>query len=116
MGWPRPTSATGLNVAAPHQEGRLPALSSLASQTYVSLPISSAIAGETCSVTGRETASAKGHETEQPLAPGVRPTADDVEWLERVREAIEEGFRRRGAVGRDLAERLAVHRGQLHNV
>ncbi len=49
-----------------------------------------------------------------PLAPGVRPTADDVEWLERVREAVEVGFEAEALSVETLAGELAIHRGQLH--
>ncbi len=49
-----------------------------------------------------------------PLALGVRPTAGDVEWLERVHEAIEAGFEEETLSVETLAVRLAVHRSRLH--
>ncbi len=49
-----------------------------------------------------------------PLAPGVHPTADDVKWLERVREALEAGLEDEALSVDALAVRLAVHRSRLH--
>ncbi|MCP3962057.1 MAG: response regulator [bacterium] len=54
-----------------------------------------------------------------PLAPGVRATPDDLEWLKRVREAVEVSFEDESlsvdTLSVDtLAARLAVHRSRLH--
>ncbi len=49
-----------------------------------------------------------------PLAPGVRPTAEDLKWLARVRETIEAGFGDDEFSVEALAERLAVHRSRLY--
>ncbi len=49
-----------------------------------------------------------------PLAPGMRATAGDLEWLKRVREAVEAGFEEQALSVDALAERLAVHRSRLH--
>jgi AraC-like DNA-binding protein len=49
-----------------------------------------------------------------PLAPGVRPTDEDLRWLERVREEIETGSVEEGFSVEVLADRLAVHRSRLH--
>jgi signal transduction histidine kinase/DNA-binding response OmpR family regulator/ligand-binding sensor domain-containing protein len=49
-----------------------------------------------------------------PLAEGVRPTRDDLEWLERVRYTLEEGFAEESFSVETLARRMAVHRSRLH--
>jgi AraC-like DNA-binding protein len=48
------------------------------------------------------------------LAPGVRPTGEDLRWLERIRKAIEAGAAEEGFSVEVLAERLAMHRSRLH--
>ncbi len=49
-----------------------------------------------------------------PVAPGVRPTAADRQWLDRVRDAIEAGLAADAFSIADLAAALSVHRAQLY--
>jgi AraC-like DNA-binding protein len=49
-----------------------------------------------------------------PQALGIRPTFQDLQWLDRVREAIETGIEEDSFSVQALAERLAVHRSRLH--
>ncbi len=49
-----------------------------------------------------------------PVASGVFATPDDRRWLERVRETMEQGLDEEDFGIGVLAERLHLHRGQLH--